>query len=175
MVVDEGGPSLRSAVELRLGKIRGRLPQNLVRALQLADFALQLFQPLALVGRQAGCAGRRRVRPAAPTAAASPSCIPASRRSTRSPPTATDARRVLAHQPNARSRTSGEYRLGRAMGSILSTYMDSSRCQACDHDDGRWRRCSRISGLVVEQGAPGHDGQSLHQGPIEWTTSRRHR
>ena len=58
---------------------------------------------------------------------------------------------------------------------VLSTYMDSSRCQVRDHDDGYGVGCSRISGLVVEHGAPGHDGQSLHQGPIEWTTFRRHR
>jgi hypothetical protein len=36
----------------RLGKIRGRLPQDLVGPLQLTDVALQLFQPLALAGRQ---------------------------------------------------------------------------------------------------------------------------
>src|SRR5437773_478282 len=46
-------PSLRSAVELRLSKIRGRFLENLIRALQLANFALPVFQSLALVGRQA--------------------------------------------------------------------------------------------------------------------------
>ena len=42
----------RAAVELRLGKICGRFPQDLIRALQLAILTLQLFQALALVGRQ---------------------------------------------------------------------------------------------------------------------------
>src|SRR5690606_22047093 len=38
--------SLRAAVELRLGKIRRRLAQNLVRLAQLAILALELFQSL---------------------------------------------------------------------------------------------------------------------------------
>src|SRR5437867_1732818 len=77
------------------GQIRRCFLENLIRALQLADFALQLFQALALVGRQAatlpgvplgdGCSG------------------PCSR-----------TIRI------ARSRASGEYRVGRAIGSILS-------------------------------------------------------
>src|SRR5262249_32153104 len=45
--------SVRSAVELRLGEKRGRLPQNLVRSLQLEVFTLESFQLRALGGRQA--------------------------------------------------------------------------------------------------------------------------
>ena len=51
-------PSPRSAVELRLCEKRGGLPQDLIRTLQFADFARQLFQALALVGRQAAAHAR---------------------------------------------------------------------------------------------------------------------
>src|SRR5436190_9370254 len=51
-------PSLRSAVELRLGKIRRRFPEDVICAFQLAHLALQLLQSLPLVGRQAAALAR---------------------------------------------------------------------------------------------------------------------
>src|SRR4029453_10955741 len=45
-------PSLRSAVELRLGEIRRRLTQDLVRPPQLPILALQTREPLPLAARQ---------------------------------------------------------------------------------------------------------------------------
>src|SRR6185312_12317837 len=46
-------PSLRSAVERRLGEKRGRRFQNLVRAFEFEVFALEPLQLGAFVGRQA--------------------------------------------------------------------------------------------------------------------------
>src|SRR3954470_14003121 len=46
-------PSLRSAVEFRLGEIRGRLAQDLVGALQLTILALEILEPHTLVGGEA--------------------------------------------------------------------------------------------------------------------------
>src|SRR5439155_20481997 len=46
-------PSLRSAVELRLGEIRRRLTQDLVRALEIPILSLELLQTQALVRGQA--------------------------------------------------------------------------------------------------------------------------
>src|SRR4029453_16798981 len=42
----------RSEVELRLGEKRGRLPENLIGALQFDILAFQVLQALTLVGRQ---------------------------------------------------------------------------------------------------------------------------
>ena len=83
--------------------------------------ALQLLQSLRARRSSGRAAGRRRAPPGAPTAAASRPCSRASRRSTA----------IAAHCDGcsgacsstirtARSRTSGEYLLGRPMGSILS-------------------------------------------------------
>ena len=47
------GPLLHSAVALRLGKICGGLPQDLIRASQFTIVAFQFLQALVLVGRQA--------------------------------------------------------------------------------------------------------------------------
>ena len=44
---------LCSAVELRLGEIRGRQSQDLVGARSSQIFALELLEPLPLIGRQA--------------------------------------------------------------------------------------------------------------------------
>jgi hypothetical protein len=46
-------PSLCSAVEHRLGKIRGRRFQDLVRPLQFEVFAFELLEPRAFISRQA--------------------------------------------------------------------------------------------------------------------------
>ena len=45
--------AIAPAVECRLGEIRGRRLENLVRPLQLAILAIQRRQPLALACRQA--------------------------------------------------------------------------------------------------------------------------
>jgi hypothetical protein len=51
-------PSFRSAVELRLREKRGRLPQDLIRAFQLAILALEIFQTLPLVRGEPGALAR---------------------------------------------------------------------------------------------------------------------
>src|SRR5262249_60574574 len=48
------GSWLPSAVELRLGKIRAGLAQNLVGLAQLADLALERLDPLAIISGRAG-------------------------------------------------------------------------------------------------------------------------
>jgi hypothetical protein len=47
-------PADEKPFELRLCEIRGRFPQNLIRAFQLEELALEILHPLAFVRRQAG-------------------------------------------------------------------------------------------------------------------------
>ena len=104
----------------------GRNTPTPSRRISLARFssttlALQRFSSRARrwSGRRAG---RRHVRPGGPNAAAFRSCSRLAGRWRRSPPTASRVRRVCSCTIRTnRSRTSGEYLLGRAMGSILST------------------------------------------------------
>ena len=80
------------------------------------------FSRCALVGRQAGALAGIALGLAHPPPQRLGRAAELLGRSTRSPPTATDARRrARGTIRTARSRTSGEYLLGRAMGSILST------------------------------------------------------
>ena len=58
MVVHELDHHLLSAVELRLGKICGGLPQDLIRAFQLSHFPLERLHTLALVRGQPGALAR---------------------------------------------------------------------------------------------------------------------
>ena len=106
---------------LTLGKICGRLPQDLIRASQFAIVAFQFLQALALVGPSGRRAGPYRVRPGR-TQFRSVSPVH---------PNLLAIDVIAAHCDGcsgpcsrtirmARSRTSAEYFLGLAMGSILS-------------------------------------------------------
>ena len=121
-VVDERAPSLRSAVELRLGEKSRCLAQDLVRPPQLANLALQLLEPLTLARQSLPVTpDPDHARPAAPSCAASPPCIPSS----------AAIEPIAAHcescscscsktSRTARSRTSGEYLVRFVHDSILS-------------------------------------------------------
>ena len=78
----------------------------------------------------------------------------------------------LAHAPSRRSEPLRSFRRDFALAlSGQSVYGLLPRRQVSDQRRHHDIRCSRISGLVVEPSAPGHDGQSLDQGPIESSTS----
>ena len=56
------------AFELRLGNIRGRFPQDLIRSLELPILALELFEAPSLIRAQARAAARVSLRLAHPSA-----------------------------------------------------------------------------------------------------------